>query len=105
MKAQIHTKSFTKGLWLPEGEINEERRRGETPELEMPGQWVWEARWGLFSQPRRPLGSTGAGELGWGLMCPEGEEKNAARGRFLEEAARNASLLEASKRQVAAQPE
>ena len=52
MKAQSHTKSFTKGLWLPEGEINEERRRGETLELEMPGQWVWEARWGLFSQPR-----------------------------------------------------
>ena len=38
-------------------------------------------------------------------MCPEGEEKAGARGHFLEEAARNASLLEAIKRQVAAQPE
>ena len=47
--------------------------------------------------------------VGAGLMCPEGEEKAGARRRFLEEAARNtsllASLLEASKRQVASQPE
>ena len=46
----------------------------------MPGQWVWEARRGLFSQPRRPLRSTegrGIG-VGVGLMCPEGEEKAGA---------------------------
>ena len=111
LRAQIHTKSFTKGFWLPEREINEERRTGQTLELEMPGQWVWEARWGLFSQPRRPLRSTEGRGIGVrvGLMCPEGEEKAGARGLFLEEAARNASLLasqlEAIKRQVAAQPE
>ena len=44
-----------------------------------------------------------------GVVCPEGEEKAGVRGRVLEEAARNASLLasllEAIKRQVAAQPE
>jgi hypothetical protein len=36
--AQIHTKTFTKGLWLSEWEINGEGREGtrETPELEMP---------------------------------------------------------------------
>lgn len=50
--AQIHTKSFTKGLWLTEGEINGWRGRGEPPELEMPSQWLWEATWGPFSQPR-----------------------------------------------------
>lgn len=30
--------------------------RGETPELECPVSVVWEARWGLFSQPQRPVG-------------------------------------------------
>lgn len=30
--------------------------RGETPELECLVSVVWEARWGLFSQPQRPVG-------------------------------------------------
>lgn len=49
-----------------------EEGRGETPELEMPGRWAWEARWGQFSQPQRPLESLGGGEAGegWvGLTC------------------------------------
>lgn len=55
----------------------------------MPGQWVWEARWGLFSQPWRPLGSTEGRGIGGGVgvVCPEGEEKAGVRGHFLEEAA------------------
>lgn len=66
----------------------------------MPSQWVWEARWGLFSQPQRALktleerGSRGGG----GDVRSGGREKGRARSGFLEEAVRSANLPEVIQR-------
>lgn len=55
LEAQIHIKSFTKGLWLPEGEkIGGSRREGETPELEMPISGSGKQNEGCSHSHKRP---------------------------------------------------
>lgn len=74
--SQIHTKTFTKGLWLSEGEINGEGREGtrETPELEMPLCGYGKQDGGCSHSPVVSYRAQGEGQqgraLGVGFMLP-----------------------------------
>lgn len=76
--AQSHTKTFTKGLWLSEGEINGEGREGtrETPELEMLLCGYGKQGGGCSHSPKHQLQNS----VGGGLMLPLEEWRKLGSG-------------------------
>lgn len=84
--AQSHTKTFTKGLWLSEGEINGEGREGtrETPELEILLCGYGKQDGGCSHSPTHQPQNSGGGDtgraLGRGLMLPWKEGRKLRSG-------------------------
>lgn len=97
--AQTHTKSFTEGFWLPEGEVNggsreggEGRPQSRNAQLVGLGSKMGAVLTGTESaKDLRGKGKQGAGD---GTHYSGDREKGRARGGF-QEAIRNANLLKA----------